>query len=398
LTAQFGWTMAQLQAGLAAMVVTMLVSGPWVGLAADHYGVRRVALISVPLLGLTIMAFSLMSGAIMQFYLLCVAVALCGVGATAIIWTRAVNRRFNRSRGLALGLTLSGTGLFALVAKPSIAAVIHSEGWRIAYVALGSVPLLVLPVVALCFRDAAPARAQTGPPRPASQIPDARPTGGLTIVQTLRHWRFWLLLFAFIPAAFATAGPMPNLERMFVLHGSDMSQAVMVTSLIGISIVVGRLGGGWLIDHFWAPGVGAVLLLLPAISCLILSQSTLSRLPDFLAVALLGLGAGAELDLLAYLVARYIGMYRYSSIYGFLFGLFTVVGGCAPAVFGVVVDRTGSYTPILLASSVGLVLGAAAMLCLGRYPDFGIPSHLDEAAVADVIPPATKVNAAAGGS
>src|SRR5258706_6435775 len=151
---QFGWKMAQLQAGLAAMSVAMLLSAPLVGFVADRYGVRRVALLSLPLLGLTIMGFAAMTGAIGQFYLLCVAVAVLGAGATAVVWTRAVNRRFEQGRGMALGLALSGTGLFALVAKPAMAVVILHFGWRAAYVTLGAAPILILPIFALCLRRA----------------------------------------------------------------------------------------------------------------------------------------------------------------------------------------------------------------------------------------------------
>jgi MFS family permease len=374
LISQFGWRMAQLQGGLAAMSIAMLVCGPLVGLIADRYGVRRVALASMPLLGLTVMAFSLMTGAIIQFYLLCIAVALFGAGVTPIIWTRAVNRHFNVRRGLALGLTLSGTGLFALIAKPSLAAITHDHGWRAAYLALGAIPMLLLPIVAFGLRrgaqSSATADANTSLAHAPAIAPD--PASGLSVRQVLSHWRFWVLFLSFMFAAFATAGPIPNLERIIIQQGSDLAHAVAVTSLIGVSIVVGRLGGGWLFDRFWAPAIGAVMLLLPAISGMVLAQHAISPHSALLAVVFLGIGAGAEWDLLAYLVARYVGMRRYGSVYGFLFAAFGVVGGTAPAAYGAVFDRTGSYGPGLLAGSAGLIIAACALLFLGRYPDFAV--------------------------
>jgi MFS family permease len=370
LIAQFGWKMAQLQGGLAAMSITMLISGPLVGLIADRFGVRRVALISMPLLGLTVMCFSLMTGVIVQFYLLCIAVALFGAGVTPIVWTRAVNRHFNLSRGLALGLTLSGTGLFALIAKPGLAAIIHAHGYRAAYLSLGTVPLLLMPIVAFGLaRGSLLAAATDGASRP-SEAASGRPNEGLTVMQVIRHWRFWVLVPSFMLAAFATAGPIPNLERILILQGFDLAHAAALTSLIGASIVVGRLGGGWLFDRFWAPGVGALMLLFPAISGVILTSHTISPQFALLACVLLGIGAGAEWDLLAYLVARYIGMRRYGSVYGFLFAAFGVVGGSAPAIYGTVFDHAGSYRPGLLAGAAGLVLASFALLWLGPYPEF----------------------------
>jgi MFS family permease len=371
LIAQFGWKMAQLQGGLAAMSIAMLVSGPVVGLIADRFGVRRVALISMPLLGLTVMCFSLMTGVIAQFYLLCIAVALFGAGVTPIVWTRAVNRHFNLSRGLALGLTLSGTGLFALIAKPGLAAIIHAHGYRAAYLTLGAVPLLLVPIVAIGLRSRSLLGTAAGK---VSKVPDvavaSSTNDGLTVIQVIRHWRFWLIFPASMLAAFATAGPIPNLERILILQNFDLAHAAALTSLIGASIVVGRLGGGWLFDRFWAPGVGALMLLFPAISGVILTSHAISPQFALLACVLLGIGAGAEWDLLAYLVARYIGMRRYGSVYGFLFAAFGVVGGSAPAIYGTVFDHTGSYRPGLLAGAAGLTLASFALLWLGPYPEF----------------------------
>ena len=42
--------------------------------------------------------------------------------------------------------------------------------------------------------------------------------------------------------------------------------------VIGAAVIVARIGTGYLIDRFWAPGVGLVLLSMPAISCLILAN------------------------------------------------------------------------------------------------------------------------------
>lgn len=375
LIGQFGWKMGQLQAGLACMSIMMLLSGPMVGFMADRYGVRRVGLTSLPLLGVNVMAFSLMTGNILQFYVLCSAVAVLGAGATAIVWTRAVNRSFSRRRGLALGLTLSGSGLFALVAKPGMAAVIAGEGWRTAYFVLGAVPIVALPIVYFFTRERPTRQAETASGEPSADARQAAPLTGLTVPQALGHWRFWLLFVALIPIAFATAGPMPNLERIFMQHGFDMARAVMMTALIGVSIIIGRLASGWLFDRFWAPGVAALVLLLPTASDVILAQDTLTLATGYLAVALLGFGAGAEYDLLAYLVARYIGLYRYGSIYGVLYSAFAVVGGSAPMAYGGGFDRWGSYGPILTVSAVAMALSAVAMLFLGRYPDFEVPEQ-----------------------
>ena len=85
---------------------------------------------------------------------------------------------------------------------------------------------------------------------------------------------------------------------------------------------------------------------------------------------MIGLAAGAELDMLAFMTARYFGMKNYGAIYGVQFGFFAVGSGFAPAIFGAVFDNVGGYGPILLISAVCFVVGSVLLLLLGRYPVF----------------------------
>jgi MFS family permease len=88
------------------------------------------------------------------------------------------------------------------------------------------------------------------------------------------------------------------------------------------------------------------------------------------AVALIGLAAGAEFDLIAYLCSRYFGLKNYSQIYAWQFVAFSIASGAAPMIFGRVFDSAGSYNPALIAAALLFVAGGALLLALGRYPDF----------------------------
>jgi predicted MFS family arabinose efflux permease len=142
-------------------------------------------------------------------------------------------------------------------------------------------------------------------------------------------------------------------------------------SFIGLSVIVGRVLGGILIDRLWAPGVAFVMLSFPAISLFLLSQ--MDALPYWLAlssVILIGLALGVEYDFMAYMVARYFGLRSYAAIYGSLYGFFAMGAGFGPAVFGYVFARQGTYDPVL-AIGAGLTLaGSALLLLLGKYPTF----------------------------
>lgn len=362
LTAQFGWTPEEIMNGLTVMSLTVLFAGPLAGIAADRFGVRKITLISVLLFGMSFMALGLSNGSLTLFYLNWGAIAVFGAGTLPITWTRAVNNRFDHRKGLALGLSLMGTGLFGYAAPPLATWLISMFGWRGAFVGIGLLPLLVaLPVGYAMFYDRAPGAAVADP------APNAT---GLTFAETLGTWRFWLIAAALLPISFAVAGPIPNMLDILRNGGLDRTTAVSLVQYIGLSVIFGRLAGGWLLDRFWAPGVSVFVLSLPALSCCILANGPLGYEAALLAIVLIGFAAGIEYDIVAYFVARYFGMRSYAAVYGVLFVSFAIGAGFGPKLFARSFKESGSFDSILLLSAVLLVAGSAAFLLLGRYCQF----------------------------
>jgi MFS transporter, OFA family, oxalate/formate antiporter len=89
-----------------------------------------------------------------------------------------------------------------------------------------------------------------------------------------------------------------------------------------------------------------------------------------LSAVLIGLAAGAETDLVAFLTARYFGLAHYGRIYGLQYSVFGFASGISPFLFGKVFDLYGTYRPILYVAAALFVFGAVALLSLGRYPRF----------------------------
>jgi predicted MFS family arabinose efflux permease len=221
----------------------------------------------------------------------------------------------------------------------------------------------------LCFRDPGQGLIDPMQRRAAAQARVAR-TPGLTLRETSREWRFWLLAVCFIAVAFSVGGLIPNMENILKLAAFERRDIIRLASLIGLSVIVGRVFGGWLIDRFWAPAVAAVLLGAPAAACLILAGPALDYREAMLSIVLIGLAAGAEYDLLAFLVARYFGMKSYGGIYGVLYSCFALGAGVGPVVFGANFDRTHAYAESLHLAA-GMFLGPAlVILLLGRYRNF----------------------------
>lgn len=377
----FGWGFGEIMAGLTVMTFTVLLAGPLVGLLADRYGVRPVALILVALFGLSFMGFAFSNGSLPLYYATWAVMAVGGAGTLPITWTRAINNWFEKRKGLALGVALLGTGLFGFLVKPLTAWLVAEFGWRGAYVAIGLLPLLLaLPVGFFFFHDRGGQAGETAAQRLARQAAQNAATPGLSFGKTLLQWRFWVLGVAFLLISFAVGGSIPNMEKILSQSGFQASDVVWLASLIGLSVIVGRILGGWLIDHFWAPGVAFVFLAIPALAYWHLAAGGTSVPVTAASIFVIGFAAGLEYDLMAFLVARYFGMKGYGGVYGALYGFFALGAGLGPVVFGSAFDKSGSYAGSLHASAIMLLASALLLLTLGRYRTFAAPQPVEDQA------------------
>ena len=374
LNAEFGWTFRDISIGITIFGVLASLLAPVFGAMADRYGVRPVALASLVAFALAFASFAFTPGSLLGFYALWVVVGLVGIGSTPVTWSRAVNLWFYRNRGLALGITLVGTSLAAMVVPPLTVWAIGEFGWRMAYPVIALLPLLLaFPVALLFFREPT---AEERPPELAATGSTA--LAGMTLGEAIRGYRFWVIFLSILLVAFAYGGAHIHLPQMLKAKGFETGQAALVMSSLGFSILFGRLFTGFLLDRFWAPAVTLPILCLPAVSCLLLTGDSLSLPLAFVAAMFLGFAAGAETDLVAYLAGRYFGMAHYGKIYGMLYMPFGIASAVSPAVYGAVRDSTGTYDPMLHVALFLFVAGAVLLLVLGKYPDFtkrAVPSH-----------------------
>lgn len=362
LSKEFGWRIDQIMVALSITTLMVMWAGPLVGVMAKRFGVRRIALTSVVLFSLSFMSLGLNRGSLLQFYVTFAIVAIVGAGTLPITWTRAVNGWFDRERGLALGLSLMGTGLFGFFSKGLTAELIATVGWRGAYVGLGMLPLLIAgPTAYFLFHEEKPTMADGS----ALLSP-----GGMSVRATLSDWRFWLMGVGFFLVSLALGGIGPNLEKILTTDGMELSTVLKLTSLIGLSALAGRVIGGWLVDRFWAPAVAFVLLAMPATSCWLLSGTAIDPSIAATSILLIGFALGVEYDLMAFLLARYFGLKNYTVSYGILYVFFSTGAGFGPLLYARAFVADGSYTRSLAITAAALIAVAASFLLLGRYRDF----------------------------
>lgn len=368
-----GWDRAQLQVAISALSLGTIVASQLAGWLNLRHGLRRVTWVSLLALCLSMWALTGINGSIWSLYLGFFLVPLAGLGTLQVTWSHLVNLWFEENRGLALAIILSGSGLAAIGLPLLTAWAVGRWNWQAGFFALGLLPVvLALP---LTLRWLLPAAGTPGH-RAAAPV-GAAPANGLRLGEALRSWRFWVCNLSMTLVVSCVVGMVTNIVPLLQDRGLSALQASQVFSSFGISLILGRLLVGYLIDRLWAPAVASLALLMPAFACAIFTFGDSTIALYTLATLLVGVGAGAEFDIAAFLIARYFGMRDYGRLFGAHLGLVTAGAAIAPLLFALLYKNTGGYSAMLLVCGVCFVVGPLLLLTLGGYPRFqgqGLPA------------------------
>lgn len=384
----FGWSRGDLQMAVSFLSGGVVVASQLAGWCDQRWGMRRVTLVSLVALAFALFAATSVSGSIGWFYLAWFLAPIAGTGVTFVTWTQLISQWFDRQRGLALALVLCGSGLSAAVLPPLMSWAIERWDWRAGLLVLGALPLLITWPLALAFFRATPADAVTAvPAAPASgEARSAAQPGGGDFRSLVRSRKFWTLNLALTLVVSAIVGMVTNTVPLLRDIGLSATQAGSVFGAFGIALILGRVAVGYLVDRVWAPGVAAVALSLPAIGCAMLWGADASWPMGALvaAIALVGVGTGAEFDLSAYLVSRYFGLAHYGRLFGIHLGLITAGSMLAPFMFAAMYKASGGYAPMLAYAAGCCIVGPLLLLTLGRMPGraaaVGLPRLADSGA------------------
>jgi MFS family permease len=367
--------MQEFRAGRAAVSLGItlhhmagVVCAPIVGWLVDRYGSRRVILSATAMFAWILLSNKLFSANIWHLYVFYLAIGVIINGVGPIPYGNLVSRWFDRRRGLALGLTMIGLGAGAMI-MPSLAQqLIIRFGWRTAYAALGcGVLFIAFPVVAAVLREK---------PQDLGLLPDgAAPKNTMAGSRVTLHglaahdaWHsgtFWLMVCAFFCVSLSVQGSLAHTTAMLSDRGIPVQTAALGSSLVGAAVLLGRVGTGYLLDRLFAPRVAAIFFAGAALGIGLLWLGTTPL--AFAGAFLVGLGLGAEVDLIAYLVSRYFGLRDFGKVYSSAFAAFVLAGALGPLLMGASFDRTGSYRGALIAFLAATLVAAALMTRLGPY-------------------------------
>ena len=373
LTDEFGWSRSLLSSGPAIATGVTALLGPFYGALIDRYGSRRLALPGTILTALAVSVFGLANGSSTQWILFWVLFGLASTTIKSTIWTAAVAGTFFKGRGLAIGITVSGTALAQAVVPPLANTLIGAFGWRASFVWIavgwGSISFLLSWLFLYDIHDRAAGRDRKGKASGEKAAPSGRVSlAGLSVGEAWRNSALWRVGIASFVVMLLTIGLGIHLFPILTEAGVTRSTAAWLTSLGGVAGIVGKLVTGVLLDRFRPNWVGGLTMGVTALTFGILIFAMNSLPLIVMAIIVNGYAAGTKTQIYSYLTAGYAGLKNFGKIYGMLSAMVALAAGLGPMVAGVIYDVAGGYGPFLAAGVLGCLLGGALLITLPAYP------------------------------
>ncbi len=368
---EFGWSRAQISVAAAIIVWISVLTQPIQGILIDRFGVRRVVLPSIPIFTIALALLYFLPSSIYAFYAAWIVITICGLALWNGSYNKVMVAWFDRKLGLAVGIVSAGQGAGAALVPAISQFLVSHVGWRLAYVGLAAITLVVTLAFNLPLLRDKPADKglrPDGDTEPhATTLAHMAYDAGLTFREAVKRRAFWIIAVAFFLLGTMSTAIVTHQIPMLIDAGLPAQKAAFVASAFGISLIVGRLVAGFLLDWIFAPYVMMVTLLGPIVGLVMYAHGSTGEIA-FLWSACIGFGVGAEFDVLGYLIPRYFGRQAFGKLYGVLLAAFQFGGGIGAAVLGVVRTNNGNYTPGLWGIATTTFLALLLFATLGPYP------------------------------
>ena len=361
--------------------VAAALFAPLTGRLIDQFGARKIILPGTAIFGLMLLSSKLLGGKLWYFYIFFAVLGIIQGCSSPVSYSVVVSHWFDRRRGLGLGLMMLGIGVGAMLVPYAAQRLIAMYGWRIAYGAYGlAVLVIALPIAATFLRN---------DPRDKGLLPDGiveavvggqpvtkKDAGveGLTWHETWHSPSFWLLVSSFFLAGASVHACVLHLSPLLTDRGISAQAAAAAISVVGFAVLIARVGTGYLLDRFFAPRLAAIFFCGAAVGIGMLTLGATGKVA-LGAAFLIGMGMGAEGDLIAYSLSRYFGLKAFGTAYGYAFGTFVMAGALGTLLMGAAFDWTHAYTVPLAGFFVAMVMAAWLMTRLGPYRFAALEQH-----------------------
>ncbi|NML05889.1 MFS transporter [Sphingomonas sp. G-3-2-10] len=333
-----------LSANVAVAGVVSLIGG-WLMLRR----VRAESFIAV--LGAIIGFGFLVAGTAQSYPQLLVAYMLMSGGGISLVVTPFVlSNWFERQRGLAIGIALSGTTTSGVLFNPLLGFAVEHWGWRSGYLALGAAMLLIVPLATvLVVRTRPPEALATGGQTPAQ-------AEGVTLREALATRAYWTVLLGYVLFWASTNAYFLHFIPAVLGMGYGLKEATLIMSVLFLLAAATKLLFGWLSDRadVRIALVASLVLASAALALLFVYLSGGNTIALQLFVPLYGLTYSAPLVLFPVFVAKLFGRRQFTIIDATIMVAGSAIGSLGSVYAGWVYDVTGTYQIAFLTLGVAM--------------------------------------------
>jgi MFS family permease len=359
---EFGWSRAVTSGPISLSWVISGLLGIAVGGLNDRLGPKIVVTICGLLFGIGCLLMSQINST-WQIYLYYG--VLIGAGSSLPIpLMSTVSRWFVKRRTVMTGMLMLGSGIGGMIMPPLANWLILNHGWRISYLIIGGV-LLVVVFIAAQFLKRDPSQINQVPygANEAAGEKSRVNTQGLSLKKALNTRQFWLIFTLF----FCFSVGVNTVIVHLVPHITDLgiSPTIAATFLVATNAagIVGRVGLGGLGDR-----LGNKRLFLMTFTLLIIGFSGFVFIKDlwlfYPFVLIYGLGYGSGLTQESPIVANMFGLSSHGLVFGVASLGHTMGAAAGTLLGGYLYDISGSYQLTFIICVIASIVGLGLVLGL----------------------------------
>ena len=381
---EFHWSRATIASAVSINLILYGCIGPFAAAIMEKFGVRRSVLSALALVALGVASTSFMRQS-WQLILLWGFVVGSGTGFLATVLAATVAARwFTARRGLVIGLLSGGAASGQLLFLPVMAGITAHFGWRTTVIAVSTVALLVIPIVAFFMRERPSdvglmPYGESGVPKPVA------PSKGNPLVlafralgEAARVRDFWLLAGTFFICGASTNGLIgTHLIPACIDQGIAEVTAAGMLAVIGVFNFIGTTGSGWLSDRVDNRVLLCIFYAVRGLSLIYLPFSFVTFYGLSLFAVFYGLDWFATVSPTVRLITNTFGREKAGIVYGWVFVAHQLGGASAAFLGGVLRVSFGGYMEAFMLSGAMCFLAAIMVLFIGgarRAPESAAPA------------------------
>lgn len=374
--AEFGWTRAQISTGPMLVSFGGLLLATAAGFVIDRVGARKVGVAVAIIMSSVLVLMSTMTNSLWHWWAIWGLFA-AAAAATSTVWLAPISSLFVKSRGLALAVTLTGTGIASALTPVVCHYFVENYSWRTGYLAIGLVlGAVVIPLVLIFWRGAEEFGAQ--PDVNTDESKDAAPEmlPGMTVREGFTSANFYKIFAGYVISSVASIAIIMNLVPVLVSTGISAGQAAAVAGAHGLSSIAGRFIGGGAMDRVGAKKMIIISTLGAAALPLGLLLGSGSVTAAVAVVTINAFMGGMKMPAIVYLISRYFGPRSFGTLFGTISISSSIGVGIGPLIANHIYDMTQSYDLVLWVAVPTLAVAASLYALLGKYPDFAQPRQV----------------------